>query len=66
MAQELQMQLFIISTLVFKWATANEPAFRFLYTLENVVKEPASTARYAKGTASPTQSMSNIAASSSL
>lgn len=62
MAQASQMQLYKISICASKLRYIDQPAFRFRYTLEKVVKEPARTARYAKGTASPTQSMSNIMA----
>lgn len=60
MAQELQMRLEIVSTCATDIKMTIVPAFRFRYTEENVTREPPRTPRYAKGTMSDSQSMSNI------
>lgn len=45
-------------TLLFR--LENLPTFRFLYSEENVIKEPRRTPMYAKGRISPFQSIANI------
>jgi hypothetical protein len=44
------------------YAVYHLPAFRFRYNEENVIREPRSTAMYAKGSIKPFQFISNMVA----
>jgi hypothetical protein len=62
MAQESRIGLQKVSRCAYPMEARYQPAFRFLYTEENVARDPTRTAMYAKGTVSPIQSISNIVA----